>query len=198
MHRGTPPARRRAVVLAVAVLLAMCAALLGGCKSVNEVNTTEATSTVEGKTVDATMTPSGKIPTGVWPKKVGTFAASFKGPTWYPTKIPSTMKTVSLDALEMEPGSGLVCDIVYSDGTKYIELMQGSPKGRSYTIASSGKVAWGSAKADLVRDDPGNANSPTTIVYSAPGTLAELSGDVGIEQLKTIAASMVFVGSRRP
>lgn len=189
----------RGVVLTGMALLAAMALAIGGCKSIDKPNVTEATSTVSGKTVEATMTPGGTIAKGTWPAKVGEFAASFKGATWYPAHLPANMPQVSLDVVELNPGDGLVCDMVRSDGKKYIELMQGSPKGRTYAIVSSGKVAWGSAaKADIVYDDPKDLTSAVTIVYSDGHTLAELSGDVGLAELKEIAASMGYVGSRRP
>jgi hypothetical protein len=96
-----------------------------------------------------------------------------------------------IDVLELETGSGLVCDIVYMSGDKELEFMQGSPKTREYDIVSVGKVPWGTETADVVYEDPADPTTPKMIVYSKNGTLAELSGTASFEELKAMAASMV-------
>jgi len=135
--------------------------------------------------------PSAK-PT-IWPAKVGAFAKNYKGAAWYPKYTPASFKIDSLDVVEMEPGTGLVCDIVYTDGTKAIQFTQGSPKARAYDIVSAGKVRWGSETADIVYEDPQDKTTPRMIVYGKGGTLAELSGDVSFDELKAVAASMIAV-----
>jgi hypothetical protein len=130
---------------------------------------------------------------GPWPAKVGLFAKGFKGEVWYPKAIPSGYKADSIDIVELDKSTGLVCDIVYLNGENAIQLTQGSPKGRNYDIVSVGKVPWGTGKADIVHQDPADTTTPIAIVYSGGGTFAELSGDVSDVQLKAIAASMVAV-----
>ena len=132
-------------------------------------------------------------PVGFWPAKVGLFALNFHGPVWYPKTTPAGWAVDSLDVVELDPGSGLVCDVIYASGEKSVEFMQGSPKTRDYDIVSVGKVAWGTQKADMVHQDPTDNTTPITIVYSKGGNFAELSGDVSLTELKAIAASMVEV-----
>ncbi len=142
----------------------------------------------------APMQNSGQAPqSSVWPAKVGQFAANFKGPVWFPKTIPTGYKVDSIDVVEFDPGSGLVCDAVWLNNGKVLELMQGAPKNRSYPITSAGKVKWGTDTADVVKQDPTSASSPVSIVYSKGGTFAELSGDLTLDQLKLVAASMVAV-----
>ena len=79
----------------------------------------------------------------LWPAKVGAFAKSFSGPVWYPKTIPSGYKTDSIDIVELEPGSGLICDIIFVNGEKSLGFTQGSPKTRDYEIVSIGEGAVG-------------------------------------------------------
>ena len=133
------------------------------------------------------------MPAGIWPARVGSFALSFKGPVWYPKFVPKGYKIDSLDVVEFDPGSGLVCDIVYLNGDKAVEFTQGSPKSREYEIVSVGKVAWGTEKADIVHEDPSDKTTPIIIVYNHGGNFAELTGDASDADLKAMAASMVAV-----
>jgi len=129
-----------------------------------------------------------------WPAKVTAFAKSFKKPVWYPQAVPKGFKTDSVDVVEMDPGTGLVCDVVLLRDGKVIQFTQGSPTVRAYEFVSAGKVPWGAkGKADIVRQDPADPKSPIIIVFQKDGNLAELSGDVSPEALKAIAASMVLV-----
>jgi hypothetical protein len=136
---------------------------------------------------------SKKAPAGIWPTKVGVFSQAFKGPVWYPKSVPSGYAVDSLDVVEFDPGSGLVCDIVYLKGEKVIQFTQGSPKTRDYEIVSVGKVPWGNKTADVVHQDPADNTTPIVIVYSKGGTFAELTGDASEAELKAVAASMVAV-----
>jgi hypothetical protein len=129
----------------------------------------------------------------LWPTKIGTFAKNFKGPVWYPKYLPAGYKADSIDVVEFDPGSGLVADIVYLNGEKTLGFTQGSPATRDYEIVSIGKVAWGTAQADIVHEDPEDTTSPQMIVYNAGGNFAELYGDAGIAELTKVAASMVPV-----
>ncbi len=90
--------------------------------------------------------PAPKVKT-LWPPKVGAFAKSFRGPVWYPKTIPSGYKTDSIDIVELEPGSGLICDIIYVNGEKSLGFTQGSPKTRDYEIVSIGEGAVGNRDA---------------------------------------------------
>ena len=129
----------------------------------------------------------------LWPTKVATFKLNFSGPVWYPKGVPSGFKIDSLNVVEFDPGTGLVCDIVWLRNGKVLQLMQGSPTNRSYPVVSSGKTKWGTETADIVRQDPSDPAAPVIIVYNRGGNFAELSGDLTTSQLKAIAASMVPV-----
>ncbi len=201
----------RATTLIGMCLLTACAV---GCKSTNEVNTQKAdgpvaqqaiqatltvdstasaTPAVTGATASVSPTSSSPAPGKVWPAKVATFAKNFKGPVWFPATVPAGMKIDALDVVELEPGSGLICDIVWYDGKNPLMLTQGSPKSRTYEIVSIGKVAWGWDTADVVHEDPTDPTTAKMIVYTKDGNLAELSGVVDFETLKAVAASMVPV-----
>jgi hypothetical protein len=162
-------------------------------------STVEATAALEATTIvpptaSTTVTPPPAVPTGPWPAKVAkSFAAKVKGPAWWPKSLPSGVKMDSLDILQFEPGSGLVCDAFFIGGAIEIGFLQGSPKTREFEIVSLGKVPWGTEKADVVSEDPEDPAAPQMIVYNAKGNLAELSGGTSIEQLKAVAASMVLV-----
>jgi len=190
MRRNSTGVRLARFIVALAVPV-----LLVSCKPINEPKAIKSTP-VSAPAVEATLAPTGGEVAGPWPSKVGVFASSYKGQVWYPLRQPSAMRVVSLDVIELEPGSGLVCVTVWSDGKKAVQLMQGSPKSRSGEIDSAGKVAWGSEKADIVRDDPTDSNSAVTIVYFDKGTLAELSGEASLDELKAVAASMKPVANK--
>jgi hypothetical protein len=129
-----------------------------------------------------------------WPKRVGTFAAGFKGPTWYPKYLPAGYKFESLDIVEFDAGkSGLACDIIFLKGDKVLQFTQGSPKSRDYEIVSAGKAPWGTQTANIVHQDPADKSTPVMVVLKKDGNLAELSGDVSTDVLKKVAASMVVV-----
>jgi hypothetical protein len=136
--------------------------------------------------------PKPAVP-AIWPAKVGRYAKSVKSPTWYPRSIPAGYKVNSLDIVEFDPGSGLVCDMVFLKGDKALMFTQGSPKNRSYGIVSVEKVPWGTETADVVRLDPADPTSPAVIVYNKGGNFAELQGDLSLAELKAIAKSMVRV-----
>jgi len=201
------PRIRRAVLLTGACVLVLAAT---GCKSTNAPNTEKATSPVSAEAIQATLTVDSSAtaestsaagasisptstqaaPGVAWPAKVGTFAKNFKGPVWYPTYIPKGMKVDMLDVVELEPGAGLICDIVFYDGKNPMMFTQGSPKKRSYDIVSVGKVPWGSETADVVYEDPTDTTTAKMIVLSKDGVLAELSGVVDFNTLTAVAASM--------
>lgn len=192
---------------AATVLIAVAAFSTVGCGSKQPAKTvakppvvatesvTPTESVVPTESVAPTVAPPAAPPKAstIWPAQVGTFAGKFKGPTWYPKSLPKGLKLDSVDVLELEPGSGLVCDSYFVAGDVEIDLLQGSPKTREYDIVSVGKVPWGTETADVVYEDPEDNTSPKMIVYSAKGTLAELSGGATFEQLKSVAAAMVLV-----
>ncbi|MDO8914877.1 MAG: hypothetical protein Q7W16_02190 [Coriobacteriia bacterium] len=200
--------------LAALVLTVALAALLvvSGCGSKEVVKTpvkkpaVVATETVEvTEAVEATVVapvvpvapaaPAAPIvPTGPWPAKVASsFAMKVKIPAWWPKTLPKGVKMDSLDVLELEPGTGLVCDAFFIGGATEIGFLQGSPKTREVEIVSLGKVPWGTETADIVSEDPEDPAAAKMIVYNAKGTLAELTGGTSIEQLKGVAAGMVLV-----
>jgi len=212
--------RSRRVIVATTAIALLCVSLLGlqGCKGKNTPNTVtkglvESTGTVQASmSVESTALTSADVPTSsvadaanalaaapapkgssIWPAKVGAFAKSFSGPVWYPKTIPKGYKSDSLDIVELEPGSGLICDIVYVNGEKSLGFTQGSPKTRDYEIVSTGKVPWGTDTADVVLEDPADPASAQMIVYNKGGNFAELYGDAGIAELKAMAANMVAV-----
>jgi len=128
------------------------------------------------------------------PAKVATFAKNYKGPVWYPTGVPKAFKIDMLDVVELEPGTGLVCDIAFFDGTNVILFTQGSAKARVSDVVSIGKVPWGtSGQADIMHEDPTDTTTAKMIVFKSGDTLCELNGSVDIEVLKAVAASMVPV-----
>jgi hypothetical protein len=220
MRRIAVATRGQRVLIAAATLALLCVSLAGlqGCKGRNTPNTitsglVEATGTVQATaSVEASAVTSVDVPTSTvadaanalasapapkvktaWPVKVGAFAKSFNGPVWYPKSIPKGYKTDSMDIVELEPGSGLICDIIYVSGEKSLGFTQGSPKTRDYEIVSTAKVPWGTETADVVSEDPSDPASAQMIVYSKGGNFAELYGDASLAELKAMAASMVAV-----
>jgi hypothetical protein len=202
----TSPRRFSALVVTVMCGLALTA--VAGCKSIDQPNTRKAEGNVSAPTVQATLTaeatsapaatatpqsgqPSGESAAVAVPPKVSAFAKAYPGQAWYPASVPAGFKTDSLDVVEMEPKTGLVCDIVYLKGGKVIQFTQGSPTARDYEIVSVGKTAWGDQQADIVHEDPSDTASRKMIVLRTGDTLAELGGTVDFETLKSVAASMV-------
>jgi len=209
-----PPGSRRASLVCVALILFLAALglALSGCKGSDEPLTdtrgaVDSTGTVQAEipaestatpqataTVSATPTAAPKPTTpAAWPAKVGTFAKNFKKPVWYPTYLPKGYKLDSLDVIEMDTKTGLVCDIVYLSGEKALTFTQGSPTDRDYDVVSVGKVAWGTDKADIMYQDPEDPTSPVVIIYNKGGNFIELQGDPSLVELKKVAASMVLV-----
>ncbi len=174
---------------------ACCLALaLSGCKPINEPNTVKADGPVAAEAVQATLTaPADSASGGIWPPKVDAYAADYEGPVWYPRDLPDGYSVVSLDVVEMQTDSGLVCDIVFLKGDDAITFTQGSDEGRMSDIASLEQVAWGEEQADVISQDPTDDASPKMIVFSTGDTLAELSGTVDLDTLKSVAASMMPV-----
>jgi hypothetical protein len=130
----------------------------------------------------------------VIPAQVVKFAKDFNGPAWYPKVIPKGYKNDSVDVVELETGSGLICDVVFLNGDKSVGFTQGSPQTRDYQILSVGKVPWGTfGSADVIYEDPEDKSSPLMIVFTSGGNFAEIYGDTGIEPLKAMAASMSSV-----
>ncbi len=215
------PRARRIAVLALACLVVFALAT-SGCKSrnapivVNNDTAVDSTGTVQASdTVEVTSSPQpaessvptvviipadGQVPEapptgpkGFWPDKVGSFATRFAKPVWYPKTLPKGYKVDSLDVVELEPGAGLVCDIVYINGDKTLQFTQGSPVSRDYEIVSAGKTPWGNKTADVVHEDPEDPTSPIAIVLVDGGSLLELYGDATAAELKAVAASMTPV-----
>ncbi len=116
-----------------------------------------------------------------------------RSPVWYPKSLPAGWKVDSVDVVELDIGTGLVCNIVFLKGDTAIVFTQGSPKSRSYEVVSAGKVPWGTETADVVHQDPADPATPVIIVYNRGGNFAELQGDVSVAQLKEIAKGMVPV-----
>ena len=215
MRRIVSPRLRGMFGIAVLLIAMLATLLLAGCactpidQPIEEQGGVESTGTVQADmpiqttpTVDTT-TPGSVTPTTApeptapapWPAKVGTFAKNFKKEAWFPIYIPKGYKIDSVDVVEMDKGTGLVCDMVYLNGDKVLQFTQGSPKDRSYAIVSAGRVPWGSAgnKADIVYQDPTDTSTPPYIVYSHGGTFIELQGDPSLAELKKVAASVVPV-----
>ena len=140
----------------------------------------------------STQTNKPTAPT-IWPAKVGQFARAVGSPIWYPKSLPAGWKLDSVDVIELDKGTGLVCDIVFLKGDKALVFTQGSPKERSYDVVSSQRVAWGYETADVVHQDPADPSSPVIIVYNRGGNFAELQGDPSLAELKAIAEGMVPV-----
>lgn len=156
--------------------------------AVNEGTLATATTANPTKRPDATP-----VAGTTWPAKMVTFAKAFGKPVWYPSYVPSGYVLDSIDVVEFDPGSGLVCSVVFTNEKTAVQFTQGSPTNRTYPIVSLGKVAWGSAQADIMHQDPANTQSPYMIVYSSGGNFAEVSGDAPTAELKAVAASMKLV-----
>jgi hypothetical protein len=213
MRRTSRPGRRESAVAAVVLAIAVLALFaLSGCVGLGVPTTqtegagngtgtvqadlpADATGTVEASLPVSTSPTSSSTPAAstLWPTKVGTFARNFKKPVWYPTYVPKGYKLDSVDVVEMDTNTGLVCDTVFLSGDKALIFTQGSPTGRSYPIISAGKIPWGTTSADIMLQDPQDPASPPLIVYSAGGTFVELQGDPNLDELKKVAASMVPV-----
>lgn len=197
-------------VLVRTLLVAACAAavLLAGCRGSAEPITeqsigSDATGTVNAPlpgsssaTSSATTTGStsstATLPSG-FPAKAVKFAQSVGYTVWYPKGLPTGYALQALDIVELDPGTGLILDMTLLNGGKAVMFTQGSPKERSYPIDSVEKVPWGTATADVVRQDPADPSSKIIIVYSKDGNFAELQGDISNDALKAIAASMMPV-----
>jgi hypothetical protein len=192
MHRYTRSVR---LTLATVVVAALFVALaLAGCGApAKSATTPKVASTAEATSVEAPAPGSEAVGPGGVPDKVTAFAKDYKGQVWWPSLLPAGLKLDSVDVLELEPGSGFVCDSYFISGDIEVGFLQGSPKTREYEIPSVGKVPWGTETADVIYEDPEDVASPKMIVYSANGNLAELAGGTSFEDLKAIAASMVIV-----
>jgi len=184
----------------MALLCAVCVLVvaLSGCSGRNGIHTTtkgavDATATAQAEGFEDSAAAVDTVAGKPWPAKVAKFAASVDYPVWYPSYVPTGFKVDTVDAVEFEPGAGVVCDILYLSGDKAITFTQGSPTMRDYEIVSSERAPWGSETADVMYDDPADPTSPALIVLSADGNLAELRGDVPLAELKKIAASMELV-----
>jgi hypothetical protein len=214
--RPSRSARPRAAVFLASAVLALVVVALAGCKGINAPNTETqgavlSTGTVqapasEGVTTSSSVSASASAPATaaaaapaapaapkIWPAKVGSFAKRVKSPVWYPKSLTKGYATDSIDVVELDAGTGLICDIAYVSGDKAITFTQGSPKERSYDIVSVGKTPWGTGTADVMHQDPADTTTPLMIVYNHGGNFAELQGDASIAELKAIAASMVPV-----
>lgn len=209
MRNDQRAAMARVATALLAMTLVSCAAALVGCKGPDMPNlekrgavettgtvqaalpqTTTATGTI---TATGTVAPGSGIPKGPWPEKVGLFAVNVKFPTWYPSNIPAGYKVESLDVVEMDKGTGLVCDMVFLKGDSVLSFTQGSPKNRDYAVKSIGKTQWGAEQADIVHEDPADPTTKKMIVFAKDGTFCEVSGDVSFAEMQAFAASMMPV-----
>lgn len=196
-----PSAPRAAACPLIAILALGTVLFATGCspKAPARTATKPPAVTTGSVTPTASVAPTATPPvtppktSGAWPAQVATFASKLKGQVWYPTTLPKGMKLDSVDVFEIEPGTGPVCDAYFVAGDLGIDLLQGSPNSREYDFVSIGKVPWGTETADVVYEDPEDSTSPKSIVHNAKGNLAELSGGVSFEQLKSVAAGMVLV-----
>ena len=184
---------RTAVPITLCLIGALSSfSLIAGCTSVDEPNTVRTNEPVSAEAVQATLTAEPG-PVGSWPEKVGSFAASYDGAVWYPTSLPEGFEPDAVDVVELEPKTGLVCDIVFVKGDQYIVFTQGSAQARSYDVVSVGKTAWSDVVADVAHEDPSDQSSPKMIVLAEGESLAELSGSVDFKVLESVAASMMPV-----
>jgi len=184
-------------VLRVALVCAACALLvvLSACGGRDSVRTTtkdaiDATGTAQAEGFAGSARGIAAADGKTWPAKIAQFADGADYQVWYPRYLPPGFKVETIDAVEFDPGAGVVCDVMYLSGDSVIAFTQGSPKMRDYEIVSAESVDWGGEKGDVVHEDPADPASPAFIVFSAKGNLAELRGDVPLAELKKIAASM--------
>ncbi len=124
---------------------------------------------------------------------MATYARNVKFPVWYPKTLPAGYKLDTVDIVEFDPGTGLVCSLVFLNGNKALVFTQGSPKAHGYPITSAGKTAWDGQRADVMYQDPADKTTPPMIIYNSGGNFNELQGDPGLADLKKVAASMVLV-----
>jgi hypothetical protein len=117
------------------------------------------------------------------------FSEPTTGTAWYPTYLPVGYQQTSLETTTLGDGQSPVCDVVFAKGDSKIYLTQGSPVMRDYEIVPITTVAWGTESA-WTMDSDGETGGRRFIVYGDQRNLAELSGDVGIAELKKVAASM--------
>jgi hypothetical protein len=181
------------VTAALVAVLIFALALVGCGAPAKSATTPKAAATAEATSVETPAPGAEPIGPGGVPDKVTAFAKDFKGSVWWPSAMPAGLKLDSVDVLELEPGSGSVCDSYFISGEIEVGFLQGSPKTREYDIPSVGKVPWGTETADVIHEDPEDVASPKMIVYNANGNLAELAGGTSFEDLKAVAASMVLV-----
>ncbi|MDZ4169645.1 MAG: hypothetical protein U1E26_08320 [Coriobacteriia bacterium] len=184
------PLRTAFAVLSVIALV--CALALAGCQDIDQPNVVEVDGEVGAKAVEATLSAQS-APVGPWPEKVGSFAVNYGKGAWWPKELPEGYRVESVDVVEFEPKSGLVCDALFSNGDDdAVTFTQGSAVMRDYEVVSVGRVAWGTEQADVAHQDPSDTTTPKMIVFVDEGTLCELSGtDFGA--LEAMAASMVPV-----
>ena len=190
----------RVVVACVAALFAFAVVPMAGCAGRDGVHTTtkgavDATGTVQaGSSGDAGgdlgTTPSNGKP---WPRKVAIFSQDSGLPAWYPAYLPAGFDIETIDVVELDQGAGLVCDILFLNGDKAVTFVQGSPTNRRYAVDSAEKTPWGDQTAAVVRIDPSDPASPSMIVFEKDGTFVELGGDIPLDELKKMAASMKAV-----
>jgi len=189
--RASGPIAVIALVLALSMALAGCGAPKKNDAPVKQPPVESTETVVPDQDATAVPAPTG----GEVPAIVKDFAKKYDGDVWYPSALPSGMLLVDPYVDELEPGSGLVCDLLFAAGSTEIGLLQGSPTTREFEIESLGTVPWGTGgtKADVVLEDPEDSASPKMLVFKGKGTLVELYGGTGLDQLKTIAASMQLV-----
>jgi|BarGraIncu00421A_1022006.scaffolds.fasta_scaffold01988_5 hypothetical protein len=211
MRRATRPRIRGVFAIAILALLLVTSLVMSGCsctpidQPIEEQGGVESTGTVQADlsattsgtadtTSSATATSTPEATPTVWPAKVGTFKKNFKKQVWYPTYVPKGFKIDSLDIVELDKGTGLVCDIVYLNGDNMIDFMQGSPKARTTDIVTIQKVPWGAETASLTYQIPDDPSTLPMIIYYKGGTLVELTAQgASVTELKKMAASMVPV-----
>lgn len=187
----TTPASGRTLA-ALALVTAILAAGAAGCRPPEGPTTEKAKSPVAAPALQATLTAEPG-PSGFWPEKIGRFSASFEGTTWYPSELPEGFAADTIDVIELEPQTGLVCDVAFFKGEDAIVFTQGSSLARQYDIEPVGTVAWGVTTAQVVHEDPTDTTSARMIVLSEDGALCELSGTVDLAVLEAVAKSMTRV-----
>lgn len=183
---------RAFALAAFAVFAALLLSGGAGCRPPEGPTTEKAKSPVAAPALQATLTAEPG-PSGFWPEKVGRFSASFEGTTWYPSELPDGFAADTVDVIELEPQTGLVCDVAFFKGEDAIVFTQGSALARQYDIEPVGTVAWGDATAQIVYEDPADTTSAKMIVFSEEGALCELSGTVDFAVLEAVAKSMTRV-----
>ncbi len=128
-------------MVAIAAIAVVVVPTVSGCRPLEGPTTEKAKAPVSAPSLEATLSAETG-PEGPWPEKVGRFSVSSEGATGHPTDRPDGFEIDTVDVIELEPETGLVCNVVLLKGNEAIVFMQGSPLARQYGIDPVDTVPW--------------------------------------------------------